>query len=264
VAPTERVILSAAEIPQALALSDEAGWNQSAEDWAVFVRHGKVLGLLAQGRLAATAAVLPYGEAFGWISMVLVTAGCRRRGYARELMTACIARLRETGRVAFLDATPAGAAVYAAFGFRALCGMQRWAGNGTGRATPSRAEVADIDAPAFGADRRFLLDSFLGRPGSAAYAADGGCVLLRPGRHAMQIGPLVADTTSAPMLLDSAIAAAHGPVVIDLLESGAALEPWLEARGFTPQRRFLRMALGAASMPGDPARLLVAAGPEFG
>jgi hypothetical protein len=81
----------------------------------------------------------------------------------------------------------------------------------------------------------------------------------------MQVGPLVAPSLAAARaLLEAAIAAARGPVFLDLLERSKALEPVLEARGFRRQRPFLRMALGRAMLPGDPARLVIAAGPEFG
>ena len=63
--------LDATWIPRALLLSDEAGWNQNAADWAVFFKYGTVLGFAIADRLVATAAALPYGDAFGWISMVL-------------------------------------------------------------------------------------------------------------------------------------------------------------------------------------------------
>jgi hypothetical protein len=48
-------------ISECVALSAEAGWNQTIEDWALFLRHGTVLGLrTAHGATVASAAVLPY------------------------------------------------------------------------------------------------------------------------------------------------------------------------------------------------------------
>ncbi len=52
--------------------------------------------------------------------------------------------------------------------------------------------------------------------------------------------------------LERVIRAAPGRLVVDLLDGGRALEPLLVARGFRVQRRFHRMALGRASLPGDP------------
>ena len=59
----------------ALALSHEAGLNQIATDWQIFLELGRVIGLTrGDGRLIATAAMLPYGRGFAWISIVLVPA----------------------------------------------------------------------------------------------------------------------------------------------------------------------------------------------
>src|SRR5665213_2940654 len=101
------VSLNAVWIERALLLSREAGWNQTAADWAVFFTHGTVLGFTTGDRLVATAAALPYGDDFGWISMVLVTAECRRQGLAHRLVASCTSILRDHGRAALLDAAPA-------------------------------------------------------------------------------------------------------------------------------------------------------------
>lgn len=85
------VALSPAHLSAALALSAEAGWNQTGDDWRLMIRHGRAIGLEAPGgRLVASALALPYGGRFAWISMVLVTADWRRKGLASRLMRSCI------------------------------------------------------------------------------------------------------------------------------------------------------------------------------
>lgn len=261
------VELTASDIPRAADLSAETGWNQTAADWALFIEHGKVFGLMAQERLVASAAVLPYGTDFGWVSMVIVTAAWRRRGLARRLTEACIRALRSAGRAALLDATPEAACLYAALGFVSLCTMQRWAGTGRDRGTQEHTGIDPRrrDTDTFGANRGFLLADFLARPGAAVVARPGAFALLRRGRLATQIGPLVAETgASAQHVLHDAIDAASGPVIIDVLQAGTGLAPQLQAAGFVPRRDFLRMALDRDTLPGKPAALLAAAGPEFG
>jgi hypothetical protein len=121
------------------------------------------------------------------------------------------------------------------------------------------------DAAAFGAERRFLLGDFLARDGAGALAADGGYLVIRRGQRATQLGPLIATSPAAARrLLAAAIGAARGPIFLDLLDPWTSLVPLLEARGFRRQRPFRRMALGRATLPGEPARLVLAAGPEFG
>src|SRR5580704_10324482 len=124
--------LDATWISRALLLSEEAGWNQNAADWEVFLRYGTVLGFSIGDRLVATAAALPYGDTFGWISMVLVTAEWRRHGLATRLVAACTALLRDAGRAALLDAAPAATAIYAALGFIPVGTLERWEGHGGG------------------------------------------------------------------------------------------------------------------------------------
>jgi len=264
--------LGEADITAALALSSAVGWNQTAEDWRLFLTTGSTIGLYTgDDRLVATAATLPYGADFGWISMVIVASPWRRQGLAQQLMQACIAALRRAGRAALLDATPAGTAVYAGLGFVALAEMERWEGEGPRGAPDPRLGIADFDAlvaadaTAFGADRRFLLGDFLAREGSATFACDGASLVTRRGLRATQFGPLIARSPrAAERLLATAIGATAGPIFLDLFAGWGGLTALLEAKGFRRQRPFRRMALGRGDLPGDIARLVLAAGPEFG
>ena len=252
-------------ISRALLLSREAGWNQNAADWAVFLRHGTVLGFSMGDRLLATAAALPYGDRFGWISMVVVNAEWRRQGLASRLVAACTSLLRDSGRAALLDASPAGTAIYAAIGFAPLGAMERWEGHGGGEGVAAAASPnLVLDQFAFGADRCFLFEDFLSRPGSLAFSSRHGFAILRHGSSACQLGPIVAPPSEAHALVTDAIRAASGRVVVDVLDAGSVLIPTLIAHGFRLQRPFTRMALGLAALPGDPAQMMAAAGPEFG
>jgi ribosomal protein S18 acetylase RimI-like enzyme len=267
--------LTPADVPGALALSAKVGWNQTADDWRLFIAHARTIGLFDGGDgLVATAAALPYDNGFGYISMVIVDPAWRRRGLARRLMGECIDVLREQGRAALLDATPAGALVYRGLGFVELATMVRWEGEGGSTAVDHAAErhgpsdfdkLIAADAAAFGSQRRFLLEDFLVRPGTAAWTCDGGYLVMREGYRAAQIGPLVASSVKAArVLLATAIANAPGRVFLDLFTSWPDLAVLLESSGFKRQRPYLRMALDRATLPGDLRRLAIAAGPEFG
>jgi len=240
--------LTEGDVDAGLALSDAAGWNQTGDDWALFIRHGRAIGLRDPGgHWVATAAALPYGRDRGWISMVLVAEAWRHRGLASRLLDDGVAHLRAAGVVPVLDATPAGAAVYRRLGFVPGFEIDRWERpalptglSATSTASPSvlpvlaRPPSANADAPPSGAprpagpadleallaldraatglDRRFLLSSFLSRAETRAWRTEGGraFVIARAGRRAIQIGPLVAgDLAEAAALLDTAIAAAQ-------------------------------------------------------
>jgi GNAT superfamily N-acetyltransferase len=269
---TAPVQLDATYIPRAMLLSNEAGWNQTEADWAIFFTHGTVLGLLDGDRLVATAAALPYGGSFGWISMVLVTGDYRRRGLATRITAACTSVLRDGGKAALLDAAENAAAIYARLGYSPLCEMERWEGEGGGeprcnsgsRMTRELLLRSSLDRTAFGADRNFLFKDFLARPESDCFLGANGFTISRPGRRSTQIGPVVADAKNAPAVLEEAIRATSGRVIVDVLDAGSVLHSLLERHGFRPQRHFTRMALGLPTLPGDPSRLLAAAGPEFG
>ena len=263
--------LQGADAPDGLALSAAAGWNQTLDDWRLFLRHGHAVGCRGDdGRLVATAAALPYEGGFGWISMVLVDPAFRHRGLATVLIDHCVQALRESGHVPVLDATPAGAEVYRRLGFQSGFALDRWEGDAAGAlvAAPAADEgtVLRLDRQATGLGRAALLRDFLHRDGSAAWLTDeaDGFALARRGHRAWQLGPLAApDEPSALGLLQRALAVLAGRVFLDVPRRWVRLTAWLAARGFVRQRGFVRMALGREG-PALPGRMFVLAGPEFG
>lgn len=289
-APSESLAierLGAGDVAAGLRLSDAARWNQTADDWVHFIANGDAFGLRddADG-LIATAAMLPHGPQVGWISMVLVDARHRHRGHATRLLAACVEALRGAGRVPVLDATPDGAAVYRQHGFAAGLAFERWQRSERscghdGSMQPGRDDdiatvVVDarardallaLDRSLWGLDRSVLLRAFLARPSTRAWlAADAsGFAVLRAGRRAEQLGPIVAASErSAIELLDRALAAATGAVFVDVPSGLPELAAVLGARGFVQQRPFLRMALGDTPALHANARAFAVAGPEFG
>jgi GNAT superfamily N-acetyltransferase len=269
--------LAAADLGAACALVAEAGWNQNAADWRIFLELGSVIALkTADGGLAATAATLPYPSGFGWISMVLVSAAFRRRGIATRLLGKCISRLRDAGMIPVLDATPAGRQVYLPLGFRDGWPIQRWRGRGHAPSFSDKdarsleekewREVLALDAAAFGCDRSPLLERLRQRSaGFSCVAKNRGFLLGREGRVATSLGPIVAeDEACAASLVGHALARIKGPVIVDALERHAGFARWLEASGFERERPYTRMALRRDELFGDPGRTLAIAGPELG
>ncbi|MEO7010387.1 MAG: GNAT family N-acetyltransferase, partial [Caldimonas sp.] len=102
------VALTRADVAGGLALSAASGWNQTADDWELFIAQGYAIGFRsASGALVATTAAIVYGGALGWISMVLVDAEWRHRGLASLLLEGCVKRLQAAHVMPVLDATPA-------------------------------------------------------------------------------------------------------------------------------------------------------------
>lgn len=268
--------LGAEDILAALALSDEADWNQTGDDWALMLRHGHAVAFRdGGGRPIASALALPMGSSLGWLSMVLVAAAWRQQGLATRLVEDCAAWLERRGLAPVLDATPAGAAVYGRMGFAAIGALTRWTRPAHGEAPHDSgvepATAADLDrilaydGAVFGAERRFVVADLLSRGPVSLIAPEGGFLLSRPGRRAIQIGPVFArDEPSAGRLLEAALARLDGPVVLDAFDAQAAFAARLRRLGFTPQRSFSRMLRGAPIGFGDAVRAFAAAGPELG
>jgi GNAT superfamily N-acetyltransferase len=269
-----------------VALSRAANWNQNEADWRMMLRLGRGFGLsAADGSLVASIIVLPYGGAFAWMSMVLVSPAHRRLGYASRMLRRALSYLQSRGLAAVLDATPAGHEVYVQEGLRDCWGFQRYSLAGarpvsgwqdvSGLKLRRLAEsdwpqILALDLPAFGAGREALLRSLAGRLPEAALVAERGekiCGYLfgRDGREARQLGPLIAaDLPTAQALLAHALAQVPAPLYIDVVDRQTSLRNWALLQGFAVQRPFTRMVHGAECAPGDNETVMLVAGPELG
>ena len=269
--------LVADDLRAAEALVAEAGWNQTAADWRIFLDLGRAFAVKEAGRLAATAAILPYPSGFGWISMVLVSAPFRRRGIATRLLERCIESLRARGMVPVLDATPAGREVYRPLGFRDGWPITRWRRAKQVSSTQQHSavrlleesdwpSVLALDAQAFGCTRAPLLDRLRARSRAFACVLPGkGFLLGREGREATQLGPIVAaDEDTAAALAAFASARLEGPVILDALDRHRRFATRLGELGFAVERPYTRMALERDELFGDPCRSVAIAGPELG
>ena len=269
--PIDIVELGVGDAQAGLVLSTEAGWNQNEADWRFFLSKGIVFGVRDGIRLVATAALLPYSAGNAWISMVLVTRDWRRRGIATKLVDACLDVARRRGLTTWLDATPAGATVYGPLGFMPTLQLRRLRlqkPQGTTATRPLSAGNLDAlaarDGSAMGFDRSTLLSEFSARPGSRIVSDDRAMALVRDGRTARHIGPLLADRADQALALADAVTRSEsGPWLIDAVHSQEQFLNGLVGSGWNIERPFQRMRFGHSIAP--PAQLPFAvAGPEFG
>jgi ribosomal protein S18 acetylase RimI-like enzyme len=281
----EIAVLGAADLPAAQRLSDEAGWNQVEADWRIFLELGRLHGARGpDGRLLATGATLPLGRRFGWISMVIVTPAARQRGIARQIVLHCVEDLTAQGLVPGLDATPEGREVYGRLGFRDSWPITRLVRPGSGGPQrdpgPVAPEIraatltdlgalAELDARAFGTDRRAVLSRLVERAPTLAMVGwtpeSAGFLLGRVGRAATHLGPLVASQPALALaMVDHAVRHSPGPLVIDLVDLRPGLRAALEERGFAQQRTFTRMLYRRSDAFGDSNFAIAVAGPELG
>ena len=251
----------------------QSGWNQTPQDWALFARLGDIFVLRgAAGHIVASGAVLPMGERAAWISMILVAPDARGQGLGRRVFAHCLDAVQTTGRTAMLDATPAGEVLYRQFDFEPLWRLTRWqrdARSALPAAAPQDAPMLDTlaarDAEALGFARGPVLRHLVQREGGRVLRHAEGFAVVRAGRIAHHIGPVLATREAAAVaLLAEAAGSLAGPVFVDVPDDRPALRDWLAGAGFTSQRGFVRMALGADAPSGQRSFIHAIAGPEFG
>jgi GNAT superfamily N-acetyltransferase len=254
-----------------LVLSTEAHWNQNEADWRFFLSKGIVFGVRDKDRLVATAALLPYSAGNAWISMVLVTMKWRRRGVATQLVDACLNAARKLELTTWLDATPDGAAVYGPLGFTPTLQLRRLR---LANAKPAEApqslstcgldEFIARDSRAMGFDRSALVAEFCGRSGSHVLSNGNAMVIVRDGRTARHLGPMLADNpASALALVNAVVQSETGPLLLDAVSSHDEFLRGLLGSGWIIERSFQRMRFGPAAAQAEVLPFAVA-GPEFG
>src|SRR5688500_1055052 len=97
--------LTAADIPAGQRLREQAGWNQSADDWHRLLAWDPAGCWVAEqdetdgmgGQVVATTTVTSYGNRIAWVGMVLVDEASRRQGIGQMLLTHALAYLERRG-----------------------------------------------------------------------------------------------------------------------------------------------------------------------
>jgi N-acetylglutamate synthase-like GNAT family acetyltransferase len=266
--------LRASDIPAALQLSAEAGWNQTGEDWHMLIELAPegCLAMEIDGELASTATLFCYGRRLAWIGMVLTRITYRGRGFARRLLTETLALADQMQiETVKLDATDQGQPLYERLGFRSEQPVERWA-------RPSSADVSTpavssdatasldwqaADRRAFGLDRSELLGRLARRHAPLSIARS--YLLTRPGRLTGYLGPCVADATDdARALLERALQTpSPGGWSWDLLPENANAVAIARDLAFIPRRHLLRMVRGK-DLRGQEEAIYAIAGFELG
>jgi GNAT superfamily N-acetyltransferase len=283
--PLRALRLGPAQAEAAFALSAEAGWNQTVDDWRLMLGEGEATGqITAAGRLVASALIVPYRERLAWISMILTSEPFRGRGLATRNLQWALERCEQRRLIAGLDATPAGVEVYRSLGFEEVCGLQRLVAEPPRPSQSLHREVAirpvqaarDLDAIArldtevFGAERRGLLAHLSRSQPRRALLAEAqgelaGFVLSRTGRVTLQLGPLVARSANvASLLLAQALVGVGGPVSVDAPVAQTGFVEALAGAGFQRVGSFTRMLQGAPNQRGNLDSCFAICGTEFG
>jgi len=249
--------LSLDDVVSAMELSVSANWNQTVQDWQRVLRLSPAgcRCIDSDGRIAATATRLNYGDKLAWIGMVLTRPEDRRRGYARRLMEDAIAGAENDRiRTLKLDATEQGRPLYETVGFVVENTIERWERQGgadmsttAASACRFREELLALDATVFGVSRKNLLRDF--STSANCELTSSGYVLSRAGRVARYLGPCVAESAdNARQLIARQLNASRVGCAWywDLLTTNAEAVRCAQELGFTRSRVLWRMRRGEA------------------
>jgi predicted N-acetyltransferase YhbS len=123
--------LTAIDLSAAQRLREQAGWNQTDDDWRRLLAWSPDGCWAAEldGQVVGTTTVTAFGRRIAWIGMVLVDEAHRRQGIGRALLSHAIAYLERLGvQTIALDSTPEGQPLYARLGFVDAFELARWRG----------------------------------------------------------------------------------------------------------------------------------------
>lgn len=250
--------MTVADLPAAHALSVQLKWPHRLEDWAMLQRVSDGFVVMHDERLIGSAFTCPQGD-YATIGLVIVSNDYQGQGIGRRLMEKALAAC--DSRTPLLNATLAGAPLYASQGFVEFGRVQQHQGQALVPAAPDlahgetcRALTADdhtallaLAKAASGLDRRDVLRD-LQVEHAVGIERDGqlrGFALLRPFGRGRCIGPVVAENLNQAQHL-IAILLAQVPdafVRIDI-PVACGLSDWLEQAGLKNIDTVAQMALG--------------------
>ena len=273
------------DVEGGMRLSKAEGWNQTENDWRLFVANPDSVCLVAESenKIIGTTTAINYGNDEAWIGMVLVDKEYRGLGVSKTLLSRVFEKLTSF-KCLKLDATAAGQPVYQKFGFKNEYLISRMV-NLSVKEVPVQdsdskpeavnaedvQEIIDLDERIFGVNRKQLITFlFKEHPGAATLIRRDGKIaafaLGREGSRYFQIGPIVASSMddARNLISKSLMKLANRPVAVDVLCDKKELMDWLNTIGFATQRDFIRMYKDKNYFPGKTDMLYLICGPEFG
>ncbi len=120
------------------------------------------------------------------------------------------------------------------------------------------------DSEAIGFDRSALVAEFCGRSGSRVLSYGNAMVIVRDGRTARHLGPVLADNPAGALaLVNAVVQSENGPLLLDAVSWHDEFLGGLLGSGWIIERPFQRMRFGHPTAPAEVLPFAVA-GPEFG
>lgn len=251
---------TASDMPAAHALSVHLKWPHREEDWAMVQRTSEGFVAEQDGKLVGVAFACHQG-AYSSIGLVIVSDQHQGKGIGRRLMTLCLEAAAP--RTPILNATEAGAPLYASMGFVDFARIQQHQGVPQ---TPAPMPLvrhaqcrvlSQADYPALielanagsGLDRSAVLKDLLPTAEHVVgFEVNGqltGCALLRRFGRGHIVGPVVAQNLQqAQQLITHVLRLIPGAFVRFDILADCGLAEWLESLGLPCVDRAPRMVLG--------------------
>ncbi|MGJ5832228.1 GNAT family N-acetyltransferase [Streptomyces ossamyceticus] len=240
------------------AWAGQEGWNPGLSDAPCFFAQdpdGFFIGRV-DGEPVSSVSVVNYDADYSFLGFYLVRPDRRGRGYGLTTWKTALAHAE--GRTVGLDGVVAQQGNYRQSGFEFAYRTFRYTGTAPRAEVPADVRpvedprtVAAYDSACCAADRPRFLERWLTTRGHRALArvVDGrltGYGVIRPGRDALRVGPLFADTPAdARALLAGLAAEAAGRVfAVDIPEENTAAVALAEEYGLTPSFETARMYTG--------------------
>ncbi|WP_053162922.1 GNAT family N-acetyltransferase [Pseudomonas brassicacearum] len=252
--------MTATDVPAAHALSVQLKWPHRLEDWAMLQRVAQGFVVEDLGRLIGTAFTCAQGD-YATIGLVIVDDEYQGQGIGRKLMELAIEACGS--RTAILNATLAGAPLYASQGFVDFGHIQQHQGQALVPAplelaagercrelsAADHAELIQLANAGSGLERSVVLnDLFEVVEHSAGIERDGhlcAFALLRPFGRGRCIGPVIAQNLEQAQHLIAVLLAQVPDAFVRIdIPSSSGLAPWLEEAGLKQVDTVAQMARG--------------------
>jgi GNAT superfamily N-acetyltransferase len=273
-------LMTAADLPFSLRLSEAAGWNQVAADWQRFLDLQPDGCFIAESEGAAVGTTTTcIFESVAWIAMVLVEESARGRGVGTALMRHALEFLDGRGIATVrLDARPMGQPIYERLGFVEQYRIAHYEGMISHAPEVAGVEPApiewwealmELDERFTRTDRRRLLLRLFGDESHNVRFIHlgprvGGYLTSRPGKRTIRLGPCITAASEGPLLLADAWHRCSGELVsLDVPLPNIAAKQWVESHGLTVQHTLTRMCRGVQVCENIES-LWLSSGPEKG
>ena len=246
-------VLSSADLPRNVALSQSVGWPDTEAEWRVIYRAALVLGATRAGELLGQGA-LGLFESSASIAKMVVAPSAQRQGVGAKLLDALLleAGRRSLSRVG-LVATPFGRPLYEGRGFTPvaevaiLVGTPSLSGEPCGWGSADDAEqLLAIERRFTGSARAEVIRGRMQESSVSVLCADGFALATRQSLGS-RVGPIFADCEeTARALTRELFFRLPGPVRLDVPGEQRAFRDWLQGLGLVEKAAHLEMSRGGA------------------